>query len=282
MKIFHTTKCRGYLHKKLNTSTGVIRSRELVLATQEMSAALGKQAVTNIKRITISKGEEKIETNTYILTFNQPHIPKEVKIGYCVERVKQYVPAPLRYFKCQKYGHHREACRGQQTCTKCSDKDQDHMVEDCLKETRCVNCQQNHLAYARSCKAYEKEILEVKHKRNVSFLEARKIVGTYMGEKSYAISYTINQDNRYRALMEKLIQLEPNYWLKFKEQLKNQHSAELQTQLKLMRANKGKTNETTKVKSPNNPNCSNTNYSHKEKITCKSQLSQITNPTTFI
>ena len=30
----------------------------------------------------------------------QPHIPKEVKIGYCLERVEQYVPAPLRYFKC--------------------------------------------------------------------------------------------------------------------------------------------------------------------------------------
>ena len=31
----------------------------------------------------------------------------------------------------------------------------------------------------------KEEILEVKHKRNVSFLEARKIVGTYIGENSY-------------------------------------------------------------------------------------------------
>ena len=113
IKTFHTTKCRAYPHEKLNTSKGVIRSRELALATEdEIASALGKQGVTNIKRISIKKGEERIQTNTYILTFNKPQTPKEVKIGYCLERVKQYVPAPLRCFKCQKFGHHRETCRG--------------------------------------------------------------------------------------------------------------------------------------------------------------------------
>ena len=113
MKTFHTTKSKAYPHEKLNISKGVISGRELALATEEwMSSALKKQGVTNIKRIFIRKREEKIETNTYIMTFNQPHIPKEVKIGYCVEMVEQYVPAPQRCFKCQKYGHHREACGG--------------------------------------------------------------------------------------------------------------------------------------------------------------------------
>ncbi len=31
---------------------------------------------------------------------------------------------------------------------------------------------------------HKREILEVKRKKNVSFLEARKIVGTYIGENS--------------------------------------------------------------------------------------------------
>ena len=57
------------------------------------------------------------------------------------------------------------------------------MDEDCLKEI--TNCLQDHLAYTRSCAVYQKEITEVKHKRNVSFLEARSIVGSYMGESSY-------------------------------------------------------------------------------------------------
>ena len=53
-----------------------------------------------------------------------------------------------------------------------------------------------------------------------------------MGENSYAsVAWredTINQDNRYRALMEKWIQLEPKDYPKFQEQLKNLHLAELQ------------------------------------------------------
>ena len=210
MKIFHTTKCRAYPHEKLNTSKGVIRSRELAWATEEERAsALEKKGVIDIRRISIRKGEERVQTNTYILTFNQPHIPKEVNIGYCFE---QYVPGPLSCFKCQKYGHHREACRGRQTCAKCGEKDPDYLEEDCLKEMKCTNCQQDHPAYVRSCNVYKKEkgIVEMKHKRNVSFQEARKIVGTNMGENSYVSvaqrADTTSEDNKYKTLVEKLIQ----------------------------------------------------------------------------
>ena len=49
----------------------------------------------------------------------------------------------------------------------------------------------------------------MKNKRYVSFLEARKIIETYMEENSYASvarrADTTNQGNKYRALMEKLI-----------------------------------------------------------------------------
>ena len=112
MKSFHTTKCRAYPHERLNTFKGIIRSKELALATAvEMTAAMGKQGATNIIRITLRKGEEQIQTNTYILTFNQLHILKQVEIGYCFQKVEQYVPLPLRCFKCQKYEQHRNACQ---------------------------------------------------------------------------------------------------------------------------------------------------------------------------
>ena len=61
IKTLHTTKCRAYPHEKLNTSKGVIRSRELAFATEdEIASALGKRGVTNIKRISIKKAEERI------------------------------------------------------------------------------------------------------------------------------------------------------------------------------------------------------------------------------
>ena len=51
-----------------------------------------------------------------------------------------------------------------------------------------------------------------------------------MGENGYTSVAqrvdTTNQDNKYRTLVEKLIQLEANDWPKFQEHLKNLHSAE--------------------------------------------------------
>lgn len=89
MKSFHNLKCNPYPHEKLNTSKSVIRNRELSLATPEEVNA-GKRSPT-------------------ILGVNKPSIPKELKTGLMTERVKQYLSNPLRYFKCQKYGHHKES-----------------------------------------------------------------------------------------------------------------------------------------------------------------------------
>ena len=51
-----------------------------------------------------------------------------------------------------------------------------------------------------------------------------------MGENSYASIArkmdTTNQDNKYRRLVEKLIQLEANDWPKFRKHLKKLHPAE--------------------------------------------------------
>ena len=64
----------------------------------------------------------------------------------------------------------------------------------------------------------------MKHKRNVSFLEARRIEGSYMGESSYASfarrADRTNDDSKYRTLVEKLLKLEANDWPKFQEHMK--------------------------------------------------------------
>ena len=73
----------------------------------------------------------------------------------------------------------------------------------------------------------EKEILQVKHMRNISFLEVRKILGSYMAENTYVSVAQrvdpINQDNKYRALVEKLIHFELNDWPNFQEHLNKLH-----------------------------------------------------------
>ena len=78
MKTFHTTKCKTYPLKKLNTLKGVIKSRELSLVTtEEIRAALEKQGVTDYRRITVRKGRVEIQMNVYILAFNQLKIPSK-------------------------------------------------------------------------------------------------------------------------------------------------------------------------------------------------------------
>ena len=135
---------------EVNTSKGVIRSRELALATEEeIASALGKQGVIDIRRISIRKGEERIQTNTYILTFNQPYTPNELKISYCLERVGQYIPVPLRYFKCQKYW-----CLLRTTDMCQMQWNRPSLLGGRLLEGNQM-CRQDHPAYIRSCDVYK-------------------------------------------------------------------------------------------------------------------------------
>ena len=216
MEKFHNLKCRA----KLNTSKGIVRSKELSLATtEEIETAFKKQGMKEYRRVTIRQNDETIQTHTYTLTFEKPSIPKEIRIGYIIKRVEQYIPAPLRCFKCQKFGHQKEICRGGQVCGKCGKRDPDHMENEC-KSIKCANCHEEHPAFSRSCAIYkkEKEIMFNKHTKNIPFPEARKIVESYMGTKTYAnVAQKVNQPHQdstsideYQKLIEKSIDLKAN------------------------------------------------------------------------
>lgn len=86
------------------------------------------------------------------MTFNSPKIPGKIKVGYTMERVEQFVPNPLRCYKCQKYGHHEDTCRGREVCVggKCGQKDPDPHMNECEFPNKCANCGGEHPVYARS------------------------------------------------------------------------------------------------------------------------------------
>ena len=154
-----------------------------------------KQGIKEYRRVTIRRNDETIQTHTYILAFEKPSIPKEIRIGYTIERVEQYIQAPMRCFKCQKFGHYKEIYRGRQVCDKCDECDPDHMENEC-KNIKCANCHEEYPAFSRSCAIYKKEkaIMFIKHTKNIPFPEARKIVESYMGTKTYAnIAQKVNQ-----------------------------------------------------------------------------------------
>ena len=127
MTKFHTINVKTYPHKSLNINKGVVRSKELSLCTiEEIKKEMKKKGVTEVKRVTMKKEGKLIETNTYIMTFDQPKIPEKIKVGCTMERVEQFIPNPLCCYNCQKYSHHEDNCRGRHVCGKCAQEDPGH------------------------------------------------------------------------------------------------------------------------------------------------------------
>ena len=46
------------------------------------------------------------------LQFSTADLPAEVKLGYLLFRVKQFILEPLHCFKCNRFGHIASHCRG--------------------------------------------------------------------------------------------------------------------------------------------------------------------------
>ena len=130
MVILDLTKLTKMNTHLLNIIKGNFSASTKSTLTTSISLQMAPKMVIELDVISTRKDKERIQTKTYFVTFNQPRTPKEVKISHFLERVEQYVLAPLRYFKFQKHGHSREACRGLHTCAKCSRKDPDHVEED--------------------------------------------------------------------------------------------------------------------------------------------------------
>ena len=183
-------------HSSLNSSKGVIRSRDLEGVNDEVILQnLSSQGVTALKRIKIRRNDELIPTNTLILTFNKPLLPQSIKAGYLSIPVETFIPNPLRCFNCQKFGHGQTTCRNKKTCARCGQFD--HESKTCKNDTVCINCKGNHFAYSRECAQWkiEKKVQQVKVEKRLTFPEARKLVQTAIPlaeGKSYAAAVKVS------------------------------------------------------------------------------------------
>ena len=167
-------------HQSLNSSKGIIRNPILRAETEEnILEYLKPQGVTHVKRFTIRKNNERINTNTLLLTFNSVATPKTLKIFYQIIQVELYVPNPLRCFNCQKFGHHENNCPADlgSVCEKCGTGNHDHLASQCKKPAKCVNCGENHMSRSSDCDVWkkEKEVMKIKVTQRLTYPEARKI-----------------------------------------------------------------------------------------------------------
>jgi hypothetical protein len=177
MQMWVSTPVKVSAHRSLNTCKGVIRCRDLRDCTdEEVLEALNHEGVTHVKHIFTKKNGSAIPTNTFVITFNKPTLPKSVKAAYMHIPVEPFIPSPLRCFNCQKFGHGQNACKQKPLCARCGHEG--HKDTDCPEsEPKCANCSGAHPAYSRQCPEWIKQqtIVKIKTERNISFHEAKQI-----------------------------------------------------------------------------------------------------------
>ena len=168
-------------HRTLNHSKGIMRdpSRFFAEMTEfDLATELKDQGVVGVKRFTYRKDGNFVPTNTYLLNFAQSSAPKSIKAGYVVLPIETYIPNPLRCFKCQKFGHGMNSCRGKVVCAHCGEH---HNSVDCSSNLKkCVNCLGEHSASSKQCpqRQMNVKINQIKYTQNVSFEDAKKLAAS--------------------------------------------------------------------------------------------------------
>ena len=169
-------------HRSLNSSKGVIKNWELANTDpEEIKREL--PFITDVHRISVKRNNVEIKTNTMILTFNSSKVPVFIRSGYLNVPVTQYIPNPLRCYKCQSFGHTTNKCKRNLVCARCSEID--HNDQQCQKEYKCSNCKENHPSYSKKCAYFKKEfdIQSIRVKNGISFFDARKLYERTNGPK---------------------------------------------------------------------------------------------------
>ena len=143
-------------HKSLNSSKGVVTNWELARTDPE-EIKENVPMITDVQRIVVKRNNTEIKTNTLILTFNTPKIHDSLKICYLNIPVSQYVPNPIRCYKCQRFGHVTSKCKHNEVCARCSATG--HKDDTCTR-----TCEENHALYNKKCSFYKREF-DIKHIR---------------------------------------------------------------------------------------------------------------------
>ena len=161
----------------LNVVKGVISNVPTDISEDEITTELKKQNVVSVKRLRRRENGKLIESKSILITFSGQNLPNEVKMGYEVFNVRQFVAPVLRCHKCQQFGHVEAKCHGKLRCVRCG---QGHEFKDCNdKENRkCARCGGPHSAAYKGCKDYkiQKEIIKIKTFTKISYAEAAKQV----------------------------------------------------------------------------------------------------------
>uniref|UniRef100_A0A8D9BBB6 Uncharacterized protein n=1 Tax=Cacopsylla melanoneura TaxID=428564 RepID=A0A8D9BBB6_9HEMI len=96
-----------------------------------------------------------------------------------------FIPPLIQCFRCLRYNHTTNQCRGQRVCKMCGSKQEQH---ECQGET-CINCRGTHKADSADCpeKKRQKTIKEMMAFQNLSFMEATAMLPRYNSRDMFSV-----------------------------------------------------------------------------------------------
>ena len=178
MKTFAGHQVTVTPHRFLNESKGVVSHFELISCTEdEIREETSHLGVTYVKRLFKKVDGTFVPSSSVVLTFNTPHTPSNIKIGWVNLQIRPYIELPRRCRNCQRFGHGKNTCKQHQVCPRCSGPHNNDNLT-CQNQPLCNNCGGPHGAYAPTCPKYkyEAEVLSVRSSQKLSFPDARALV----------------------------------------------------------------------------------------------------------
>ena len=144
------------------------------MSAVEIKYELKTSSFVEVHHVMAKKEGKVIPTNTLFLSFSQPDMPKEIKVGYLEVKVDLFVPNSLQCFNCNKFGYISQHCK---TTAKCQWCGKNKHEEQCDRPQTHPDCNGPHAASAKDCPAWkEKGIQPTCLEKHISFPEARQLV----------------------------------------------------------------------------------------------------------
>jgi len=151
---------------------GVFYNVSLEIKEAEILESL-QPHVKFVKRLQYKpSGEMELCNSTTVLLHFKSELPSELNLGYLIFKPRQYIPKPLRCFKCNRFGHVANHCKGKERCSTCGEY---RSWTACpSKALKCLYCHGNHSANDKICPRYKQE-QQIKSLNTVTYAEAVKI-----------------------------------------------------------------------------------------------------------
>lgn len=156
---------------------GVISGIPPEVPTEEIKANMKGGKVVDVKRLKASRNGERVDSFSVMIKLDEKVLPGKMYIGFMSYDVRQYIPPPLRCFKCQKFGHVAAICKGKQKCGRCAGEHEYGQCEEGAK-IKCINCGGEHSSAYRGCEASKRaaEVQKIKVTTGVTYAEAARKV----------------------------------------------------------------------------------------------------------